>query len=262
MTSPTSSWARSSWQSRALPHGHLLDDLLRAHPRPLPGIPTTEDPSPTARALSPRRSGPQPRDPLHPDRRSPPFAREGSSPERGRELVVRRDGADGVSWRSRQQRSSSSPLDPVGFGSSIRPALLGAVEALVGTRVPREDGRGRPETSAHTRSVVGRPARHDPGDASPTARAPAPRNAGPRRRNPPPERGVPCGADDGIRTRDPHLGKVMLYQLSHVRVGWVSVAKRVAWSNPARPPVRPARCAPGPVGPSPVRERCRRSPRW
>lgn len=24
-------------------------------------------------------------------------------------------------------------------------------------------------------------------------------------------------ADDGIRTRDPHLGKVMLYQLSHVR---------------------------------------------
>ena len=29
--------------------------------------------------------------------------------------------------------------------------------------------------------------------------------------------GVSCGADDGIRTRDPHLGKVMLYQLSHVR---------------------------------------------
>ena len=26
------------------------------------------------------------------------------------------------------------------------------------------------------------------------------------------------GADDGIRTRDPHLGKVMLYQLSHIRV--------------------------------------------
>ena len=26
------------------------------------------------------------------------------------------------------------------------------------------------------------------------------------------------GADDEIRTRDPHLGKVMLYQLSHVRV--------------------------------------------
>ena len=27
------------------------------------------------------------------------------------------------------------------------------------------------------------------------------------------------GADDGTRTRDPHLGKVMLYQLSHVRSG-------------------------------------------
>src|SRR6202046_4863754 len=29
---------------------------------------------------------------------------------------------------------------------------------------------------------------------------------------------IPFGADDGIRTRDPHLGKVMLYQLSHVRM--------------------------------------------
>jgi hypothetical protein len=38
---------------------------------------------------------------------------------------------------------------------------------------------------------------------------------------PPPERGPDQdlrGADDGTRTRDPHLGKVMLYQLSHVRV--------------------------------------------
>src|SRR5690606_36400719 len=30
-----------------------------------------------------------------------------------------------------------------------------------------------------------------------------------------------AGADDGTRTRDPHLGKVMLYQLSHVRVSAV-----------------------------------------
>ncbi len=28
-------------------------------------------------------------------------------------------------------------------------------------------------------------------------------------------------ADDGTRTRDPHLGKVMLYQLSHIRVSVV-----------------------------------------
>ena len=32
-----------------------------------------------------------------------------------------------------------------------------------------------------------------------------------------PEERDPLRADDGIRTRDPHLGKVMLYQLSHVR---------------------------------------------
>jgi hypothetical protein len=31
------------------------------------------------------------------------------------------------------------------------------------------------------------------------------------------------GADDGIRTRDPNLGKVVLYQLSHVRVGVVTI---------------------------------------
>ena len=29
--------------------------------------------------------------------------------------------------------------------------------------------------------------------------------------------GQECGAEDGTRTRDPHLGKVMLYQLSHFR---------------------------------------------
>ena len=38
-------------------------------------------------------------------------------------------------------------------------------------------------------------------------------------------------ADDGIRTRDPHLGKVMLYQLSHVRM----------WCTPIRA------CSPGRV---------------
>jgi hypothetical protein len=51
----------------------------------------------------------------------------------------------------------------------------------------------------------------------------------------------PCGgqiypkphyrADDGIRTRDPHLGKVMLYQLSHVRVpvrGYLGPVRRIS----------------------------------
>ncbi len=34
---------------------------------------------------------------------------------------------------------------------------------------------------------------------------------------------VLLGADDEIRTRDPHLGKVMLYQLSHIRVVRVAI---------------------------------------
>lgn len=29
---------------------------------------------------------------------------------------------------------------------------------------------------------------------------------------------IPFGADNGIRTRDPRLGKPMLYQLSYVRI--------------------------------------------
>ena len=36
------------------------------------------------------------------------------------------------------------------------------------------------------------------------------------------------GADDGIRTRDPDLGKVVLYQLSHVRMG-----NTLQFSNPS-----------------------------
>ena len=31
-------------------------------------------------------------------------------------------------------------------------------------------------------------------------------------------RAVVLGADNGARTRDPNLGKVVLYQLSHVRI--------------------------------------------
>src|SRR5580700_3592188 len=38
----------------------------------------------------------------------------------------------------------------------------------------------------------------------------------------------PSRADDGIRTRDPHLGKVMLYQLSHVRIAPRGAIRTVA----------------------------------
>ena len=47
--------------------------------------------------------------------------------------------------------------------------------------------------------------RHEPSDSQ-FLRGTEPRLDSPKNR-----------ADDGTRTRDPHLGKVMLYQLSHIR---------------------------------------------
>ena len=38
--------------------------------------------------------------------------------------------------------------------------------------------------------------------------------------------GIFFGAEDEIRTRDPHLGKVMLYQLSYFRV-WALVGLQI-----------------------------------
>ncbi len=40
------------------------------------------------------------------------------------------------------------------------------------------------------------------------------------------------GADHGARTRDPTLGKVVLYQLSHVRLRRSSIRKPRALRNP------------------------------
>ena len=44
------------------------------------------------------------------------------------------------------------------------------------------------------------------------------------------------GAEDGTRTRDPHLGKVMLYQLSHFRSmtepGWLVPRARIELATP------------------------------
>ena len=36
-------------------------------------------------------------------------------------------------------------------------------------------------------------------------------------------RAVALGADNGARTRDPNLGKVVLYQLSHVRLRVINI---------------------------------------
>ena len=40
------------------------------------------------------------------------------------------------------------------------------------------------------------------------------------------------GADDGVRTRDPNLGKVVLYQLSHVRAQESIIRKPVFRATP------------------------------
>ena len=40
------------------------------------------------------------------------------------------------------------------------------------------------------------------------------------------------GADDGVRTRDPNLGKVVLYQLSHVRAQESIIRKPVFHATP------------------------------
>jgi hypothetical protein len=42
------------------------------------------------------------------------------------------------------------------------------------------------------------------------------------------------GADDGIRTRDPNLGKVVLYQLSHVRMCPKAQVRSLATGYPLR----------------------------
>ncbi len=60
------------------------------------------------------------------------------------------------------------------------------------------------------------------------------------------------GADDGIRTRDPHLGKVVLYQLSHVRTAPQGHSKSRDWdSGLQRPPYRAGQAPVDPNPPSP-----------
>src|SRR6202046_5216246 len=66
-------------------------------------------------------------------------------------------------------------------------------------------------------------------------------------------------ADDGIRTRDPHLGKVMLYQLSHVRMAPVAGARRAGRAGvrfrTVADPVRPANSPGGATTPGRPRGR-------
>src|SRR3954466_16264374 len=48
-----------------------------------------------------------------------------------------------------------------------------------------------------------------------------------------PPKGVRSRADDGDRTRDPQLGKLMLYQLSYVRAGQMTTqSERATFARP------------------------------
>ena len=71
--------------------------------------------------------------------------------------------------------------------------------------------------TGYLESRTAKAARRDLGDS---AKAPPPLVSRPGRGTGSPQgaRDLCSGADDGIRTRDPNLGKVVLYQLSHVRV--------------------------------------------
>src|SRR4051794_10499712 len=72
-----------------------------------------------------------------------------------------------------------------------------------------ERTRGGGGNRTRVQGFAGPCLRHSATPPSPDGRRRCPGGA-------PPVRGR-SRADDGIRTRDPHLGKVMLYQLSHVR---------------------------------------------
>jgi hypothetical protein len=56
------------------------------------------------------------------------------------------------------------------------------------------------------------------------------------------------GADDRARTGDPNLGKVVLYQLSYVRVGASILALRLAHGPPLAPAGTKASFTPGAIG--------------
>jgi hypothetical protein len=99
--------------------------------------------------------------------------------------------------------SSSGPLWPVHTASRIRPGAIVSGASFWPSKktkpAPAQEENGQ-------NSDVKRPPKQ--------ASRPQSTQAGGLR-----GRGTAYGADDEIRTRDPHLGKVMLYQLSYVRIG-------------------------------------------
>ncbi len=163
--------------------------------------------------------------PIH-ERR--PWSPAGSCADRDR--VSRRCGAVSHSPRRAPARCPSLRLRSFDTDST-RPACR-AVRRGAAALQPRPHGRRR-ETAGTTKPPLSEAKKEQSG-------------------------GGGSGADDGIRTRDPHLGKVVLYQLSHVRVAamlphpWLcckpSAALKLSQRTRTR---RPAGRAQRPVEPKP-----------
>ena len=95
--------------------------------------------------------------------------------------------------------------------------MLGGIPQ-VGVAVERDGRVGVPERPRDVDDVQALPDQQRAGVTRSLPRSPfVTRAATPDKRNPSVSSGF-LRADDGVRTHDPQLGKLMLYQLSYVRV--------------------------------------------
>ena len=95
---------------------------------------------------------------------------------------------------------ATTGLEPVYAVLQTAPWPLGHVAMLISRWLPREDSNLGSRIQSPLSCQLDDGASPPPTEASRS-----------------PQRGQKIGAEDGTRTRDPHLGKVMLYQLSHFR---------------------------------------------
>jgi hypothetical protein len=146
---------------------------------------------------------------------APPAYRAGASFVRDSPLCYRRRyrpwatpaeiGFDRPHWVE-----ATTGFEPVYTVLQTAPWPLGHVALLSSRWLPRED--------SNLGSRIQSPLSYQLDDGASAPRLEASRS---------PLRGQKNGAEDGTRTRDPHLGKVMLYQLSHFRP--IATARRESW---------------------------------
>ena len=106
------------------------------------------------------------------------------------------------------------PTQNDGGDDGIRTRVHGFADRSLATRARRHfAGAWLPREDSNLGSRIQSPlsCQLDDGASAPPHEASRSSNRGS------PRAGQKNGAEDGTRTRDPHLGKVMLYQLSHFR---------------------------------------------